>query len=179
MARLHAAAIGSLALLFPASDSTIFWATGSIAHVAIALYLAGTLCSIRGLRSHGRSALGFHALGIALYAASILQYQIATPFIFLSVFVYRFAGASWRRAMVPWVGAVVVGLLALVYVKANLARSAGSLSENYLHARDLAGAARQLLASLGIQDGQQRMPTIATLGLLLVCGAACPYPARR
>ena len=171
MARLHAAAIGSLALLFPASDSTILWATGSIAHVAIALYLAGTLCSLRGLRSHGRSALGFHALGIALYAASILQYQIATPFIFLSVFVYRFAGASWRRAMVPWVGAVVVGLLALVYVKANLARSAGSLSENYIHARDLAGAARQLLASLGIQDGQQRMPTIATLGLLLMCGA--------
>jgi len=171
LARLHAAAVGTLVLLFPASDSTVFWATGAIAHVTVALYLAGTLCSIRGLRSHGRSALGFHALGIALYAASILQYQIAAPLVFLSVFVYRFAGASWRRAIAPWVGAVAVGLVALLYVKANLPRRAGSLSEDYRHARDIAGAARQLLASLGIQDGPQRLPTIATLALLLVAGA--------
>jgi hypothetical protein len=169
--RLHAAAIASLALLFPASDSTVFWATGAIAHVTIALYLAGTLCSIRGLSSRGRSALGFHVIGIALYAASILTYQIAAPFVFLSIFVYRIAGASWRRATAPWVGAVVVGLVAVLYVKANLPRRAGSISEDFTHARDIAGAARHLLASLGIQDGPQRLPTIATLGLLLVAGA--------
>ena len=168
--RLHAAAIATLVLLFPAADSTVFWATGAIAHVTVALYLAGTVCSIRGLRSHGPAALGFHALGIALYAASILQYQIAAPFVLLSVLVYRYAGASWRRAIPPWVGAVVVAVAALAYVKANLPRRAGSLSEDFTHARDIAGAARQLLASLGIQDGPQRMPTIATLMLLLVAG---------
>jgi hypothetical protein len=169
--RLHAAAIGSLVLLFPAADSTVFWATGAIAHVTIALYLAGAICSIRALRMRDGAALGLYVLGICLYTASILQYQIAAPFVFLSVFVYRFAGASWRRALKPWIAAVIVGLVALLYVKANLPRQTGSLSDDFRHARDIAGGARQLLASLGIQDGPQRMPAIATLALLVVAGA--------
>ena len=142
--RLHAAAIASLALLFPAADSTVFWATGAIAHVTIALYLAGAICRILGLRSRGAEAVGLHLLGVSLYTASILQYQIAAPFVLLSVFVYRFAGASWRRAVKPWLAAVTVGLIALAYVKANLPRQRGSLSDDFRHARDIAGAARQL-----------------------------------
>ena len=79
-------------------------------------------------------------------------YQIAAPFVFLSIFVYRIAGASWRRVTAPWVGAVVVGLVAVLYVKANLPRRAGSITEDFTHARDIAGAARHLLTSLGIQQ---------------------------
>ena len=63
-------------------------------------------------------------------------------------------------------------LVALVYVKSSLSRGGGSLSENLTHARDLAGAARQLLASLGIQGAPPRFPTIAMAGLLLAAGAA-------
>ena len=169
--RLHAAVIASLVLLFPAADSTVFWATGAIAHVTMALYLAGAICSILGLRSRGAEAVGLHVLGVSLYTASILQYQIAAPFVLLSVFVYRFAGASWRRAVMPWLAAVSVGLIALAYVKANLPRQSGSLSDDFRHARDIAGAARNLLETVGIQDGPQRMPTIAILALLVVAGA--------
>ena len=170
--RLHAAAISTLVLLFPAADSTVFWATGAIAHVAVALFLLGVLSSIRGLRSHGRRALAFQLLGVALYTASLLQYQLAAPFVFLSVFIYRLAGATWRRALAAWSWAAVAGLVALVYVKSSLSRGRGSLSENLTHARDLAGAARQLLASLGIQGAPPRFPTIAMAALLFVAGAA-------
>ena len=101
--RLHAGAVATLVLLFPASDSTVFWATGSIAHATVALYLVGAICALHGLRASGRAAVAFQALAIAFYTASILQYQIAAPFVLLSVFLYRLGGATWRRSLAAWI----------------------------------------------------------------------------
>jgi hypothetical protein len=173
--RLHAGTIAVMVLLFPAADSTVFWATGAIAHATMVLYLLGTICAIRGLRAHGRSGYAIHALACALYAASILQYQLAAGLIFLSVFVYRMAGASWLLAVNRWVADVVVASVALVYVRTHLERRQGSLSENVQHARDIAGAARELLGSLGIQDGRQRLPIIAVLIIILAASAGARF----
>jgi hypothetical protein len=173
--RLHAAAIAVLVLLFPGSDSTVYWATGAIAHVTLVLYLLGTICAIGGLRAHGRSGYALHALACALYASSILQYQIAAPLVLLSVFVYRMAGASWRLAISRWIVDAIVASVALVYVRGHLERREGSVSESLQHARDIAGAARELLVSLGIQDGRQRLPIVALLIVILLASAGAIF----
>lgn len=48
--RLHSVAIATLVLLFPAADSSILWATGSIARSSAALCLAGMVCGLAALR---------------------------------------------------------------------------------------------------------------------------------
>ena len=156
--RLHAGSMATLVLLFPAADSTVFFLTADVAHVTMVLYLVGTICALRGLRARGHTAVVLHALAVVLYAASILEYQIAAPFILLSVFVYRFAGATWRMSIARWGVDAVVTLISLVYVKNHLNRETGSFSHDLDQARSLAGGARQLLASLGILNGPELLP---------------------
>ena len=171
LGRLHAGAMAALVLLFPASDSTVFWTTGSIAHSAVALYLLGAICGLRGLRTEGRAAIGFHGLAITFCLASILQYQIAAPFVLLSFVLYRLSGATWRRSLVPWAAEAALAVSALLYVETHLPRRVGSLSADLQHARDIAGGARRLLASLGVQDGAQPLPTVVLLAVLIVAAA--------
>ena len=166
--RLHAGSMATLVLLFPAADSTVFFLTADVAHVTMVLYLVGTICALRGLRARGHTAVVLHALAVVLYAASILEYQIAAPFILLSVFVYRFAGATWRMSIARWGVDAVVTLISLVYVKNHLNRETGSFSHDLDQARNLAGGARHLLASLGILNGPELLPAIVMVVLLLV-----------
>lgn len=177
--RLHAGAIATLVLLFPAADSTVFWVTGAIAHVTVALYLLGLICTLRAFRAQGRVGLVLHGAAIVLYAASILQYQIAAPFILLSVLVYRLGGTSWRRSVRRWGVDVAVALGALAFVQAKLDRQKGSLGDDLRHAKDIARGARRLLESLGVLNGANRLPTIGMVVLLLIFGAAAVWlPAR-
>ena len=177
--RLHAGAIATLVLLFPAKDSTVFFLTADVANVTLALYLAGTLCALRGLRARDGRAAALHALALGLYVASILEYQIAAPFILLSFLVYRVAGAPWRTAIGRWGADVIVTVISLAYVKEHLDRPSGSLSDDVEHARQLAGGASRLLSLVGVQGGPSLLPTIVLVALLLVATSAALFLPHR
>lgn len=130
MARLHAGMVAALVLLFPYSDATRLWATSSMAHLSITLYLLGASVAIAGIR---RSKPVLHAGAVVLYAASILVYEIAAGPIVLSVLLYlvlaRPRPALWRWAVDL---AVVVPILMLVTREGE--RETGGLGDQADHA---------------------------------------------
>ena len=137
--------------------------------MTIALYLAGAICSLRGSALAGPlEALGLHALGVSpcMRRASFSTRSPRRSCCCRS----SSTGSPAPRGVAPWCrgsAAVVVGLLALAYVKANLARQRRiALGRTYRHARDhRRRGTSTCLRPLGIQDGPQRMPTIATLAI--------------
>jgi len=98
LAPVHAFAIAALCLIYPFADSIRFWSAASYASLTLALFVVGLTVAIRALSLEGRRALWLHGLSLALFAASVLLYELAAPFIFLTVFVYLL-GTTRRRAI--------------------------------------------------------------------------------
>jgi hypothetical protein len=98
--RRHAMAPAALALVFPFSDATRLWATGAIATLGLALFLAGALLTLHALRRDGRRALAWHAAGAVVYALSVLTYQLALGLLLFMPVLYacvRDRGTALRR----------------------------------------------------------------------------------
>ncbi|MET0557131.1 MAG: hypothetical protein ABW065_00460 [Solirubrobacterales bacterium] len=106
----HAWPIAALTIVFPWSDSTKFWEAASLPSLAIAIALVGLLVALAAL---DRRSLWLHLLAAALYAVSILTYEITLPLIagFGLLYVLR---AGWVRARGRW------GIDLLVVVAAGL-----------------------------------------------------------
>jgi hypothetical protein len=154
---LHAGAIATLVLVFPAADAPRLWPAAAPAELTIAIFIGGLLLALRGLRSSGRPALLYHAGALALYAASLLTYELTFGAILLTGLVYRLR-APWRRVIPRWGADLVLVAVGLVYVH-GVRGSAGIVSthQQIENAKTFQHEARTLLSSLGITNGQPRL----------------------
>jgi hypothetical protein len=111
---LHAAVPAVLALLFPWSDSTRFWATAGINNVAICFFLVGAVVALAGLDAGGRRAVALHTGAVTLFVASVLTYEIAAAAALLAGVLYL-TRAPWRRVWPRWAADVVAVAGAMTY----------------------------------------------------------------
>jgi hypothetical protein len=118
LGRLLALAAAALLLVFPSSDSTRFWATGSQINLFIGLYLVAMVIAIAGRRRYGPAptlpAVGTQALASALAVTAVAGYEIVAPAVLLSVVLYRWTcgrgGEVWR-----WLMDAIPTVLVLVF----------------------------------------------------------------
>src|SRR5262249_48179473 len=168
--RVAAGTIAVLVLLFPASDATRLWAVSSAASLAIILYCLGALLALRGLRGPGRGWLA-HAGAVALYALSILTYEIAAGPILLSVLVYRRV-APWRRAAYMWLVDLVVVVPILLLVTSKNGRGKLTFSQELHHVRTIADQGLTVLANAAAPIGSpKRDLVLAVIVARIACSA--------
>jgi hypothetical protein len=156
LAARHAAAIATLVLTFPFSDSVWLWGVLSLSSLAIAAFLLGVMLALRALRSAGPRALVLHALSLSLYVASIVSYEVVAVAGCLAGLLYL-RSVGLRRARVRW--SIDVALIA-----------AALLATRALLPIDVATPSRmQSLAGMLGHGG-----LIAERGVLLIGAAALP-----
>jgi hypothetical protein len=104
--RTIALGAAALVLVFPSSDATRFWSTGSQINLFIGLYLVSAVIAIAGRRRFGPEptvpAVLTQLLASALAVTAVAGYEIVAPAVLLSVFLYRMidrGGAVWRWLM--------------------------------------------------------------------------------
>lgn len=117
IAALHAGLVAALILLFPWSDSSRLWTTGSILNVALILYFVGTALGLLAFRREGWRAVALIAGAVSCYVMSIITYEIVAAAEVASVLLYaRYAG--WRPALRRWpLDLLAIGVtLRFVYV---------------------------------------------------------------
>jgi hypothetical protein len=112
-----ALAASALLLVFPSSDSTRLWATGSQINLFIGLYLVAMVVAIAGRRRFGPTAtppaVAIQVLASTLAVTAVAGYEIVAPAVLLSVFLYRWIdrrGAVWR-----WLMDAVPTVLVLIF----------------------------------------------------------------
>lgn len=116
-----ALAAAALLLVFPMSDSTRLWSTGSQINLFIGLYLVAAMIAIAGRRRFGPGpsvpAVATQLLASALAVTAVAGYEIVAPAVLLSFVLYRWVGggggATWR-----WVfDAVPTVLVLLIFTR--------------------------------------------------------------
>jgi hypothetical protein len=114
-----ALAAAALLLVFPSSDSTRLWSTGSQIDLFIGLYLVATTIAIVGIRRFGPRptvpAVLTQVLASALAVAAVAGYEIVAPAVLLSVVLYWWVGGSRRGAVWRWLLDAVPTLLVLIF----------------------------------------------------------------
>jgi hypothetical protein len=170
-APVHAAVIAGLVLIFPAADSLRLWSIMGDGSWALALLVLGAVLTLWSFEATGRRAWALRAGGLALYAASLLTYEIGVFVVATSVVLYRCA-VPWRRAALAWaqdvVLAVVIYVLAIRPADSAYTGSAGST----LHrARDIAAHAFKLVGTqvLPLHIGEAAVLVLA--GLVIAAAA--------
>lgn len=170
----HAFAIAALVLLLPAANSAVLWPTASHIHLAIGLGLGGLLLALRGLdaRGAGRSGRGrwLHAGAAAMYASSVLTYEIAAPTL-LALGALYVTHAPWRAARIRWAVDVAVIVPCLAWTAIRSPREVLPLDLMVDHARALADQSVTVFARSALPFGQVGRQTVV-LGLLAVVVAA-------
>jgi hypothetical protein len=113
-----ALAAAALLLVFPSSDSTRFWSTGSQIDLFIGLYLVAAVIAIAGRRRFGSAptvpAVLTQVLASALAVTAVAGYEIVAPAVLLSVILYRWTG-SREGAIWRWLLDAVPTVLVLVF----------------------------------------------------------------
>ncbi len=131
-----ALAAAAILLVFPSSDSTKLWSTGSQINLFIGLYLVAMVIAIGGRRRFGPApsvpAVITQVLASAIALVAVGGYEIVAPAVFLSFVLYRWVGGRggtlWR-----WLLDVVPMLLLLVLYTRKFGESesgAGQLVDN-------------------------------------------------
>lgn len=99
-------ALAALLLVFPSSDSTRLWTTGSQIDLFIGLYLVGVTVAIVAKRRFGPApgvkAVAAQAVASLLVVIAVAGYEIVAPAILLSFLWYRRVGRGgvvWRWLM--------------------------------------------------------------------------------
>jgi hypothetical protein len=166
--RLHAGAIACLALLFPYGDSTHLWFSATDATVSIALYLCGVTVALRGLARNGRAAIAYHLAALALFAGSVLLYEIAAIAIMVTGALYWWRAGD-RAALPRWAAdvAVVVVLLFAFARNTGVPRLHG-LSAITSHARTIYEQLLTLLTRTVFPLSASRTLILVLIALLLV-----------
>jgi hypothetical protein len=111
-------AAAALVLVFPSSDSTRFWVTGSQINLFMGMYLVAAVIAIRARRRFGPDptpkAVLVQALVAAIYVAAVAGYEIVAVAVLLSFLLYRWAGGRggsvWR-----WLIDAIPTLLFLIF----------------------------------------------------------------
>lgn len=147
-----ALAAAAILLVFPSSDSTKLWSTGSQINLFIGLYLVAMVIGVAGRRRFGPApsvpAVLTQVLASAIALIAVGGYEIVAPAVFLSFVLYRYVGGRggtlWR-----WLIDVVPMLLLLVLYTRKFGESesgVGALLDNAHLVLD--GAAAVLAYSL-------------------------------
>jgi hypothetical protein len=129
-------AAAAILLVFPSSDSTRLWSTGSQINLFIGLYLVAMVVAIGGRRRFGPApslpAVCTQVIASALAVVAVGGYEIVAPAVFLSFVLYRWVGGRggtlWR-----WLLDVVPTALLLVLYTRKFGDSAsgpGQLLDN-------------------------------------------------
>jgi hypothetical protein len=114
-----ALACAALALAFPFSDSVWLWGILSLTSFAISAALLGVILALRALQSGGARSLVLHAASLALYALSILSYELfAVVGCLVGALYVRAVGFS--RARYRWALDLLVILTAVLLARAIL-----------------------------------------------------------
>jgi hypothetical protein len=169
-APLHAGIIAALTLIFPAADSMRLWAIMGDGSWALALLVLGAVLTLRSFDARGRRAWLLRAGALALYALSLLTYEIGIIALGASMLLYRCC-APWRKAALAWAQDVVVAVL--VYMLATRTAEVERLSptDTIDHALDIAGNAFALVGTqvlpLGVPEG-----VALALAVLVIATAA-------
>lgn len=127
-----ALAAAAILLVFPSSDSTRLWSTGSQINLFIGLYLVAMVIAIAGRRRFGPGpsvpAVLTQVLASALAVVAVGGYEIVAPAVFLSFVLYRWVGGRggtlWR-----WLLDAVPTLLLLVLYTRKFGDSASGLGQ--------------------------------------------------
>ena len=114
-----ALAAAALLLVFPSSDSTRLWSTGSQIDLFIGLYLVAMTIAIAGIRRFGPkptvAAVLTQVLASALAVTAVAGYEIVAPAVLLSVVLYWWIGGSRRGAIWRWLLDAIPTLLVLIF----------------------------------------------------------------
>lgn len=131
-----ALAAAAILLVFPSSDSTKLWATGSQINLFIGLYLVAMVIAIAGRRRFGPGpsvpAVITQVLASAIAVLAVGGYEIVAPAVLLSFVLYRWVGGRggtlWRWLL----DAVPTVLLLALYTRkfGDSASGAGKLLDN-------------------------------------------------
>ena len=172
--RVAAWVSAGLVLLFPWSDSSRLWATGSINNVALMLFFGGAVLSLRGLRANGRRATTFAVAGAALYTLAVLTYEVVGGAVLASVAVYAW-WAGPRRAVQRWMLDLLFVVPALAYVWMRQPRhhtDHPSVVQQVSHAWHIGWDAVGLLWSAAIPAGLPHAVTAAAVLTVIVTALA-------
>ena len=152
----QAGAISVLVLLFPWSDSSRFWAVAGHISLAIAIALGGLLLALRGLDAQAagrkRRALWLHGGALALYAVSVLTYEIAGGVLLCVGALYLIRGpvaAVWPR----WLADIAVVVACLTWNTLQADRPRASFSQMVDHASAIADSGLAIIALAAIPLG--------------------------
>jgi hypothetical protein len=179
--KLHAGAISLLALACPYADATRLWATGSGANLAITFWLVGVVVALRGLTARTRrSAVLLHAGAVALYLASLMQYEVAYAAICASGLLYLTrTGVSRAGLLLAFPRAAVDVLAASLTVAVIVSRSEVNRTDSFAHhARLMFDGGVQILTRVVVPFDDPR-PALILGALAAVFGAALVAVARR
>jgi hypothetical protein len=170
IARLHAAVLSLLVLVFPASDSARIWAIISDAQVAMSACLLGAVLALWSLQRTGRAMVALRVGSLALFAISILTYELTTAAIAASAIVYR-RRVPWRRALKA--GALDVALVAVLWVtvKRDADTERLGFSAAIDHGSEVAKQVVQLFISDVLALGNDRLIAFVPIILLLAAAA--------
>jgi hypothetical protein len=127
-----ALAAAAVLLVFPSSDSTRLWSTGSQINLFIGLYLVAMVIAIGGRRRFGPAptvpAVVTQICASALALVAVGGYEIVAPAVLLSFVLYRWAGGRggtlWR-----WLLDAVPTLLLLVLYTRKFGESESGLGQ--------------------------------------------------
>jgi len=172
--RVHAGAIALLVLVVPYADATRLWATGSGANIAIALWLIGVAVALHGLRASTRKGrIAWHAGAVAIFVASLLQYEVAYPAICLGGVLYL-TRAPWRRALRYAVVDIAAASVTVAFIVTNESiPKAVSYTE---HARLIFDGALTILARIAVPFGTPSTALVlAILGLVALTGGVVAW----
>jgi hypothetical protein len=183
-APLHAGIIAALTLIFPAADSLRLWAIMGDGSWALALLVLGAVLTLWGFDRRGWRAWLLRAGALALFAVSLLTYEIGIVALGASVLLYR-CSAPWRKATLAWAQDVVVAVL--VYMLATRTARVERLSpaDTIDHARDIARNAFTLVGTQVLPLGVSEGVALALAGLVIAAAVVVAWrldtddPARR
>lgn len=167
MPPLHAGAIALLVLVFPGSDSTRIWAIISDAQVSMSATLLGAVLALRSLDHSGGRMVLMRAASLAVFALSILHYELTMVAIAGSAIVYR-CRVPWRRALRA--GALDAGLVLVLYVlfKRTAEIERLGLSDTLDHGREIAGQVVELFTSVVMPLGAPKLVALMPAAILIV-----------
>ncbi len=169
--RLHAFLISALVLVFPFADSAVMWPTEATAHLVLAIYLAGLMLAVRGLRTPDMKRARLYHLGsLVLYLAAITTYEIVATVALASVLVYVWQ-SDWRRAARRFAVDVVVIAAALIWTGSHTSiDQVTSTGGGVHHAVQILGQGLYIVA-------QTIVPFGAPNHVLVVCLASAVFVA--
>lgn len=163
LASVHAGAMSCLALVFPWADSIRLWPTASVNTVALIFAFLGAFVALRGIRRDGvASTLALVGAG-ALYALSVLTYEVAgIALLFVGALYLRHA--SRRKALRWWATHAGVVFGALLYTLLTTAKEVGTIGDRL---DDLPRYTRQGVTLLTYSFGPEGSPAVRYGGLLV------------